>query len=111
MATLSSSESLEPPSYSLHATAPPLYTPEPHEDESRLICIPPRSAAAGTFIKKCGGITLVLTGQENGAAVSVPTYTPSGVVRGELLLEDQSTVQSVVIKVRPVGLSCRKRYV
>lgn len=87
------------PSYS-PSSASPRYSPEPLEDEQRLDFVA-RKLSEGTpttvFVKKSGSVTLLLSEQESG--VVLPSYTRTGIVRGELLFDDEATVHSVVIKV------------
>lgn len=95
-----SSSTLSLPSYS-PSSAAPRYSPEPLEDEHRLVFVArkqPESSPTSSFVKKSGTITVLLSGQDSG--VDMPCYTRNGIVRGEVLLDEEATVQSVVIKVR-----------
>ncbi|TCD70789.1 hypothetical protein EIP91_001820 [Steccherinum ochraceum] len=93
-----SSSLLTLPSYS-PSTDAPRYSPEPHDDEHRLVFVArkqPDSNPTSSFVKKSGNVTVLLSGQESGAAL--PCYTRHGIVQGEILLEEEATVLSVEIK-------------
>ena len=97
--SIASTSSLYLPSYS-PSSAAPRYSPEPLEDEYRLDFVARQrneSTATGTFVKKSGPITVVLSGQEDG--VALPTYGRNGMIRGEILLDEETTVHSVTVKV------------
>ncbi|KAI0784756.1 hypothetical protein C8Q75DRAFT_699464, partial [Abortiporus biennis] len=78
------------PGYS-PSSAAPSYAAEPADDEQRLDFVARfRSHVTpdGTFTKKLGGITVVLPEQEDDT--STPTYSRHGVVKGEVLLDDDN---------------------
>ncbi|THH26529.1 hypothetical protein EUX98_g7659 [Antrodiella citrinella] len=89
---------LDLPSYSPSSSAPH-YSPEPSEDECRLVFVARKQrdlVPTDVFAKKAGGVTLLISGQDSG--VVVPTYNRNGIVRGEVLLDDEAAVQSVSVK-------------
>ncbi|KAH8081989.1 hypothetical protein BXZ70DRAFT_630613 [Cristinia sonorae] len=90
------------PSYS-PSSAAPQYSPEPLQDEHRLVIVARKlvdSTPTGVFVKKVGNVTLVLSGQEGG--VDLPRYARNGVIRGQVLLEDERNVKSVEIKLEGI---------
>lgn len=89
----------DPPVYSPSSDAPS-YAAEPANGEERLEFVARslnRSTPDGTFTKKSRGITIVLADQEDG--VSTPCYSRNGVVRGEVILDDEK-VLAVTVRVR-----------
>jgi hypothetical protein len=73
---------------------------EPLSGEQRLELNPPvarRLTPAGTFTKDNGCFSLLLTQQEDGAAL--PTYGRSGIIRGAVFLKDREDILAVILKV------------
>ncbi|RXW25356.1 hypothetical protein EST38_g505 [Candolleomyces aberdarensis] len=91
---------LDLPSYSPSVPAPQ-YSYEPACDEQRLQLTPSSSAGhrtpTGTFIKKSGKTTVVLTDQEEGT--DSPSYGRYGNINGTLLLDESETVTEVECKI------------
>lgn len=98
-ATIMSSAVLDPPTYSPSSDAP-VYAAEPTNGEERLEFVARgqnRNTPDGTFTKKSGGVTVVLADQDDNA--TIPSYSRNGVVRGDVLLDDEK-VLAVAVKVR-----------
>jgi hypothetical protein len=90
-----------PPRYSAEfARSIPSYSSEPLAGEQRLELNPPvarRPIPAGTFTCESKRASLLLTQQEDGAAM--PTYGRNGTIRGVLFLKSTDDILAVTLKV------------
>jgi hypothetical protein len=94
--------SLVPPTYTPSEPAPS-YSPDPLPEEQSLLRNhrrTRRSVSTGTFVKRCRWGTLIFSEQEESA--DVPVYGRTGVVRGEIHLDDREKILSVAVKVSGV---------
>ncbi|THH16239.1 hypothetical protein EW146_g4359 [Bondarzewia mesenterica] len=86
------------PAYSPSAPAP-LYSPEPHSDETQLALTIRRvfrPRPSGTFALRAHGITLLLRDQEVG--VPSPTFGANALVGGNVELDSTEDIISVTLK-------------
>ncbi|KAK0452431.1 hypothetical protein EV421DRAFT_1888171 [Armillaria borealis] len=80
-------------------SSPPAYSLDPSDGESRIDLTPARSTDhrfTGTFLKKEGNLSVVLTDQQDGC--SLPSYGRKGVVNGAVFFERRDLVTSVQVK-------------
>jgi hypothetical protein len=93
--------SFVPPCYSAEsAQSIPSYSSEPLAGERRLEHSPPvahRPIPTGIFTKDNGRVSLLLTQQEDGAAL--PTYGRNSIIRGVVFPKDTEDVFAVTVKV------------
>ncbi|KAK6977038.1 hypothetical protein R3P38DRAFT_3126242 [Favolaschia claudopus] len=86
------------PPYSPSPSAPS-YSREPGHDEERIQLTPPAHVrSTGTYTKKCGNDTVVLTEQDCGA--EFPKYGRHASIDGFVTLEDRETVCEIVLKLK-----------
>jgi len=89
------------PSYS-PSGLPPSYSAAPDEGEESLSYNQRvlGAHAHGTFTKKCGSVSVILTEQEDDA--QIPVYTQRGVVSGTVHVDSCHHISEIVLKVRSV---------
>ncbi|KAK7029894.1 hypothetical protein R3P38DRAFT_2524578 [Favolaschia claudopus] len=86
------------PPYSPSPSAPS-YSREPAHDEERIQLTPPMHVrSTGTYTKKCGNDTVVLTEQDCGA--EFPKYGRQASIDGFVTFEDRETVCEIVLKLK-----------
>lgn len=79
---------------------PPAYSLDPSDGESRIDLTPARSASnrfTGTFLRKEGNLSVVLTEQEDGCVL--PSYGRRAAINGAVFFERRDSVTSVQVKV------------
>ncbi|ESK90882.1 hypothetical protein Moror_16468 [Moniliophthora roreri MCA 2997] len=92
--------SILPPSYSLAAPSPS-YSPDPAEDEQRLIyqrASNHASSLTGIYVRKEDKVTVILENQKEGT--QQPEYGRRSVISGTVLLHDPKTITEVKVQLK-----------
>jgi len=86
------------PSYPSVTTCPPVYCPYAASGEQSLLASPlGQPQPSGTYKKKSGRVTLILTGQDECA--HLPSYGRQGTVNGIIGIENRQEITEVHVKV------------